>query len=164
MYLSWVPQNTRLDYTPDTNETNPFHSCQGVQVPAQTWTQAPNTWDPISVWCLNLHLIPPVKVGLERDGTHDKRVISLSAPISKYVLRIISLWPNYHPQQWTVLNRHRRDKYNQSLAQLPNQVKVQIQIQSIVPPGLQLVSIYITCDGNMIIVTIIYFLSLVNDK
>ena len=28
----------------------------------------------------------------------------LSAPISKYVQRIISLWLDYHPQQWAVLN------------------------------------------------------------
>jgi hypothetical protein len=30
-------------------------------------------------------------VGLKRAGAHDKRVTNLSAPISKYVLRIINL-------------------------------------------------------------------------
>jgi hypothetical protein len=43
-------------------------------------------------------------VGPERAETHDKRVMSLPAPISKYVLRIINLLPDYHPQQRTVLN------------------------------------------------------------
>jgi hypothetical protein len=69
---------------------------------------------------------PPLKVGLKRAETHDKRVTSLPAPISKYVLRIISLWPDYHPQQRTVLNRHRRDKCNQSLAQLSTRSKSKI--------------------------------------
>ena len=39
---------------------------------------------------LRPHLLPIPKVGSERARTHDKRVISLLAPISKYVLRIIS--------------------------------------------------------------------------
>ena len=55
----------------------------------------------------NLDSKPP---HLERVGTHDKRVTSLPAPISKYMLRIICLWPNYHPQQRTVLNRHEQRK------------------------------------------------------
>jgi hypothetical protein len=33
-----------------------------------------------------------------------------------------------------------------------------------VPPGLQLLFIYIPCDSNMIIITIIYFLPLVRDR
>jgi hypothetical protein len=35
---------------------------------------------------------------------------SLPTPIGKYVLRIISLWPDYHLQQRTVLNRHGQGK------------------------------------------------------
>ena len=61
MYHSWVPWNTRPACTLSTNGTNSSHSCQGVQVPVQTWTPSPNTWDPVSVWCLNLHLIPTPK-------------------------------------------------------------------------------------------------------
>jgi hypothetical protein len=36
-------------------------------------------------------------VGPERAGAHDKRVTSLLAPISKYVLRIINLWLDQGP-------------------------------------------------------------------
>jgi hypothetical protein len=36
-------------------------------------------------------------VGPERAGAHDKRVISLPAPISKYVLGIINLWLDQGP-------------------------------------------------------------------
>jgi hypothetical protein len=53
------PKNTCLTYTPSTNETNPFHSCHGFQVPVQTWTPSPRTWGPTSIWCLDLHLSPP---------------------------------------------------------------------------------------------------------
>jgi hypothetical protein len=72
--------------------------------------------DPVSVWCLDLHLIPTPKNRSRKSRNHDKRVTSLFAPINKYMLRIISLWPDYHPLQRTVLNWHRRNKCNQSLA------------------------------------------------
>ena len=113
---------------------------------------------------LNMVFRPPPfptsnQVGPERVGTCDKSVTSLSAPISKYVLRIINLWPDYHPQQRTVLNRPRRNKCNPSLARMHNQV----QIQSTFPPGLQLSFIYILGDNN-IVTTIIYFLSLASDR
>ena len=98
-------------------------------------------------------------VGPKRAGTHDKSVTSLFAPISKYVIRLISLWPDYHPQQRTVLNRHRRNNCNPSLARMPNQV----QIQNTIPPSLQLSFIYIPCDSNVITI-IISFLSLVSDS
>jgi hypothetical protein len=67
--------------------------------------------------------------------------------------------------QRTVLNQHRRNKSNQSPALLPNQV----QVHPTRSPGLQLSKyIYIPCDSNMIIVTIIittiYFLSLASDR
>jgi hypothetical protein len=61
MYPSWVPQNTRLACTPGTNKTNSFHSCREVQVPVQTWTPNPHTWDLVSMRCLDLHLsLPPI--------------------------------------------------------------------------------------------------------
>jgi hypothetical protein len=60
MYPSWVPQNTRLACTPSTSKINPFHSCWGVQIPSKLGLQAPHTWDPVSVWCLDLHLSPPL--------------------------------------------------------------------------------------------------------
>jgi hypothetical protein len=54
--------------------------------------QTPNTTDPPSVWCLDLQPNnPPITVGPKRVGTHDKRVTSLLAPISKYVFGIKSL-------------------------------------------------------------------------
>ena len=147
MYPSWVSQNTCPIYTSGTNKTNLSHSYQGVQVLIQTWTPSPHTWVPDSIRCLDLHpKATPKVVGPKRAGTHDKRVTSLPAPISKYVLRTISLWPDYHPQQRTVLNQHRRNECNQSLARLPN--PIQIQIQSIVPSGPQLLSIHIPCDDN----------------
>ena len=59
MYPSWVPRNTCPACAQGTSKTNPFHSCHGVQVPIQTWTPSPHTWDPILVWCLDLHLSPP---------------------------------------------------------------------------------------------------------
>ena len=46
MYPSWVPRNTRPVCSPGTNKTNPFHSCQGVQVPVQTWTPSPQLLRP----------------------------------------------------------------------------------------------------------------------
>jgi hypothetical protein len=61
MYPSWVSWNTHLACTPDINKTNPFHSYRGVQVPIQTWTPSPHTWDPVPVRCLDLHLsLPPI--------------------------------------------------------------------------------------------------------
>jgi hypothetical protein len=54
-----TPKNTRLACTPGTNETNPFHSCHGFQVPIQTWTPSPHTWGPTLMRCLDLHLSPP---------------------------------------------------------------------------------------------------------
>ena len=27
--------------------------------PIQTWTPSPHTWDPVSIWCLDLHFFPP---------------------------------------------------------------------------------------------------------
>jgi hypothetical protein len=66
-----------------------------------------------------------LKAGLERVRTHNKRETSLPAPISKYMLgtsrSVTWLW---NPMQRPVLNRHRRNKCNQSPALLPNQVQV----------------------------------------
>jgi hypothetical protein len=92
MYPSWVPQKTRLICTPGTDKTNPLHSYQGVQVLVQAWTPSPQHLRP----GLSMVLRPPpnthpLKGSPERAKTHDKRVTSLPAPISKYVLRIISL-------------------------------------------------------------------------
>ena len=69
-------------------------------------SKPPPTWVPDSVWCLDLHYPRLQSVGPERAGTHDKKATSLPTRISKYVLGIINLWPDYHPQQRTVLNRH----------------------------------------------------------
>jgi hypothetical protein len=55
-----------------------------------------------SVRCLDLHLSPP---------PINRSKKSLPAPISKYVLGIINLWPDYHPQQQMVLNRHGQGKH-----------------------------------------------------
>jgi hypothetical protein len=41
MYPSWVPRNTHLTCVPGTNKTNPFPSCQELQVPVQAWTPSP---------------------------------------------------------------------------------------------------------------------------
>jgi hypothetical protein len=41
MYPNWVPRNTLLICIPGTDKTNPFHSCQGIQVPIQTWALSP---------------------------------------------------------------------------------------------------------------------------
>jgi hypothetical protein len=50
--------NTRLACTLGTNKTNPFHSCQGVQVPVQTGTPSPQLCRPgLRVVRLDLHLI-----------------------------------------------------------------------------------------------------------
>ena len=124
MYPSWVPRNTCHVCTPGTNKTNPFHFYQGVQIPIQIWTPSPHTWDLVLVWCLDLHLSLPSNQSVrKRFGTHDKSVTSLPAPISKYVLWIISLWPNYHPQQWTVLNRHEQGKQcNQAKPRWPRDI------------------------------------------
>ena len=110
MYSSWVPWNIRPVCTPGTNKTNPFHSYHGLQVPVQTWTLSPHSWDPVSVWCLDLHLSPPPISRFGKSRNHDKNVTRHPAPISKYVLRIISLWPDYHLQQRMVLNRHEQGK------------------------------------------------------
>jgi hypothetical protein len=124
MYPSCVPWNTRLICTPGIDKTNPLHSCQEVQVPVQTGTPSPQHLRPgLSAVIRAPPKNPPITVGPERAETHDKRVTSLPALISKYVLRVISLWPNHYPQQRTVLNRHRRDKCNLSLAQLPTMSK-----------------------------------------
>jgi hypothetical protein len=164
MYPSWVPRNTRLICTLDTNEANRFHSGQGVQVPVQTRTPSLQHRRPgLSVVLRPPPNNPPITVGSKRAKTHNKRVTSISVPISKYVLMIISLWPEYHPQQRMALNRHRWNNCNLSLAQLPTRSKSN---PNTVPPDLQLLSIYIyiPCESNMIIVTIIYFLSLVSDR
>jgi hypothetical protein len=113
---------------PAGNETNPFHSYQGVQIPIQIGTLSPQYLRPsFSAVLKPPPNNPPITVGPKRAGTHDKRVTSLVTPISKYMLRIISLWPDYHPQQWTVLNRHRQDNCNLSLAQLPTRSTSKIQ-------------------------------------
>jgi hypothetical protein len=92
MYPSWVPQNARLICTLGTNKTNRFHSYQGVQVPVQTGTLSPQHQRPgLSVVLRPPPNNPPITVGSERAETHNKRVTSLSVPISKYVLVIISL-------------------------------------------------------------------------
>jgi hypothetical protein len=96
MYPSWVPWNTRPACTLGTSKTNPLPSYHGVQAPVQTWTPSPHSWVPNSVRCLDLHHPRLQSIGLERARTHEKRAMSLPAPISKYVLRIISLWPIYH--------------------------------------------------------------------
>jgi hypothetical protein len=142
--------------------TNPLPSYHRVQVSIQTGTPSPHNAGLALVWCLDLlPKFSTITVGPERARTHDKRGTSLPAPISKYVLRIISLWLDQGPMQWTVLNRHRRDKCNQSPALLPNQIQVH---PSSVPLGLQLLFICNPCDSNLIIVTIIYFLSLASDR
>jgi hypothetical protein len=47
-------------------------------------------------------------VGLERAGAHDKRVTSLPAPISKYVLGIINLWLDQGPcNEWSLIDTNR---------------------------------------------------------
>jgi hypothetical protein len=66
--------------------------CQGVQVPVQTVTLSPQHLSPgLSAVLRPLPNNPPITVGPERAGTHDKKVTSLSALKSKYVLKIISL-------------------------------------------------------------------------
>jgi hypothetical protein len=85
-------ENTRLACTLGTNKTNQFHFCQGVQVPVQTGTLSPQHLRPsLSAVLRPPPNNPPLTVGPERVGTHDKRVTSLPAPISKHVLRIISI-------------------------------------------------------------------------
>jgi hypothetical protein len=115
--------------------------------------------------CLDL-LIPiynPPSVGPDRAGTHDKRITSLSSPHLLVYARDKEICDLTTIQmQRPVLNRYRQDKCNQSLARIAQPSPY--QIPSIVPPGLQLLSIYNPCDSNMIIVTIIYFLSLVSDR
>jgi hypothetical protein len=111
-------------------QARPTHSSpvKGSKSPSKFGLQAPNTAGPASVWCLDL--LNPIykttqKAGPKRAETHDKRETSLPAPISKYMLgtsrSVTWLW---NPMQRTVLNRHRRNKCNQSPALLPNQVQV----------------------------------------
>ena len=110
------------------------------------------------------------KPGLKWTRSQEKPVflasLALASPVKPFWMSRakggLSLWPDYHPQQWTVLNRHRGEKCNRNLARLPNQV--QIQIQSTVLPGLQLSFTYILCDSYMIIRTIMSFLSLASDR
>jgi hypothetical protein len=123
------PENTRLACTSGTSKINPFHSCQGVQVPVQARTLSPQHCRPD----LSMVLRPPqpniyittLKAGPKRAGTHEKRETSLLAPISKYMLwtsrSVTWLW---NLMQRTVLNRHRRNKCNQSPVLLSNQVQV----------------------------------------
>jgi hypothetical protein len=92
MYPSWVPQNTRLICILGTDKINPLYSCQAVQVSIQTRTPSPqHLRSDLSAVLRPPSKDPPITVGPERAETHDKRVTSLPAPISKYVLGIISL-------------------------------------------------------------------------
>jgi hypothetical protein len=69
-----------------------FTLVKGFRSPFKLGLQAPNTWGLASIQCLDLlSNNPPITVSPKRVETHDKRVTSLLAPISKYVLGIISL-------------------------------------------------------------------------
>jgi hypothetical protein len=125
---SWVPKNTRLACTSGTSKTNPFYSCQGVQVPVEARTLSPQHCRP----GLSMVLRPPQpniynhlksQSGKSQNPWQERN--KPSRPISKYMLgtsrSVTWLW---NPMQRTVLNRHKRNNCNQSPALMPNQVQV----------------------------------------
>jgi hypothetical protein len=162
---SWVPRKTHASSAPQAR-ARPTRSTPVIasRSPSKLGLQAPTLEARPQSGAYTSTYLRLQSVGPERARAHDKRVTSLSAPISKYVLGIINMWLDRGgPVQRTVLNRHRWDTCNQSLARIAQPSPY--PIPSIVPPGLQLfIHIYISCDSNMIIVTIIYFLSLASDR
>jgi hypothetical protein len=72
--------------------------------------------------------LPPLKAGVERAGTHDKKVTSLPALISKYVLRIIVYdLTTIHSNGRSSIDIGGTNTTRASLG-LPNQVHIQIQV------------------------------------
>jgi hypothetical protein len=125
--LSWVPKNTRLACTPGTSKTNPFYSCQGVQVPVQARTLSPQHCRPD----LSMVLRPPQphiynhlkSQSGKSHNTWQERKKSSCPHKQVYARDNKSItWPG--SMQQTVLNWHRRNKCNQSPALLSNQVQV----------------------------------------
>jgi hypothetical protein len=81
------------------------------QVPVQTLTPSLPHLRPGLKVVLRPQPIPRLQsVGPERAGAHDKRVTSLPAPISKYVLGIISLWLDQGPWNgWSLIDMGREN-------------------------------------------------------
>jgi hypothetical protein len=102
-------ENTRLVCTPGIDETNPFHSYQGFQVPIQTWTPSPHTWGPASMWCLDLHLsLPPISRSGKSRSPWQESNKSFRSHKQVCARDNKSLtWPG--SMQRTVLNRHRQE-------------------------------------------------------
>jgi hypothetical protein len=131
--------------------------------PSKLGLQAPNTAGPVSVWRLDLHLFSTPNSQSRKSRNPWQESNKSSRSHKQVCVRNNKSVTWLGSMQRTVLNRHRRDTCNLSLAQLPTRSKSNPKI---VLPGLQLLSrcIYIPCVINMIIVTIIYFLSLASDR
>jgi hypothetical protein len=147
------PENTRLACTPGTSKANPFHSCQGVQVPVQARTLSPQHCRAGLSMVLrspqpNIYNHPKKPVRKEPEP-----MTSLSAPISKYMLGTINLWLDQGPCN----ERSLIDTGGTNATRAPLCCPTRSKSIQPVPPGLQLsINIYIPKDSNMIIATIRY--------
>jgi hypothetical protein len=150
------PENTRLACTLGTSKTNPFYSYQGVQVPVQAWTLSPQHYRP----GLSMVLRPPQP----NIYNHPKKPVWKEpepAPISKYMLGTINLWLDQGPcNEWSLI-----DTGGTNATRVPLCYPTRSKSIQPVPPDLQLsIYIYIPCDSNMIVMTVVQFLPLASDR
>jgi hypothetical protein len=107
---SWVPRKTHASLAPQA-QARPtyFTPVTGSRSPSKLGLLAP-TLEARPQCGAKTSTYPHLQsVGPERARAHDKRVISLPALISKYVLGIINLWLDQGPwNEWSLMTRTRK--------------------------------------------------------